>query len=1097
MHHLRLFGRPYLVGPDGTRTPLRTGKQLALLVYLALEARTRPVSRDKLITLFWPGVPAENGRHSLSQALTAIRAKLGREAVTRAGPGVKLAPLLTTDLDTDSPEFICPRDLNNPLEDLEQHGGPAFSHWVDRVRERCRASIRSHLLDAVDMARASGQVTRVHEVAEQLYVIDPQNDVAVLALAEHHLLRGDTRGAIELLRRHIAVAAEELGRQVPKQVTRFLRRVERGLVSVAGFDCVREYGTSQVVPQREVFVGRDEELSRLEALWTRARDGGLVTCLVSGPAGIGKSTLVNRLATALLTRGWPVCLTTCQEMGCKIPFAAVSDLTYKLARDPGLGATDPQWLAEISRVTPGLRTLYPGIPEPNPAPAEAIRLRIADALFRMLTAVADGGAILLLLDDVQYMDPASREVIHLLARHLESTPTLVVGTVRSTGPARSMMGCEVSEVVDWQEELSLAAMEAESTRQMVICLSESDEIPEAVCDKMVDLSQGNPYLTEMLLSDWRNNCDDSLVSIELRDDRRSARWRPPDTMRKAFDRQYKGLSRDTEHVLHLLAVAERAIPVGEIENLLALAPGVADRAALELIERTIVRTSGGALGFRNQPHRAYVYYAMSDDARTYHHGRLARSLAATRQERDFQSALEAAPHYLKAGMTKEAVDAACLGADLAVTHGAPREAERALNAVLPVLTDAGTSQVYLLLARALVAEGRFQEALNALAHWEDDGSSPHQRALAATTRVQALHRGRLGDDRNISEALDEALALTDYSGDSGLLMRVLLLSAEIASEIGDTNTLASIRTKAAQAYGSSKRADTSGLAQLTKAYCLLASGDINGALPQFRQCLGVLRKRTLDVELRQGLNGLGIASYWLGQFDEAIEAFREATKIASRIGDSVASATSWSNLGAVNEDLGDLDQAEVCYRQALELQAVASNPRRAVEVHLNLASLQMLRGGTEDAMNCLAVAKQQARVAQLWWLETDVLMAEADLCIMVGDPESAWPLVEEGLTNTRGRIYLLADMGRTERLKRHYLWATQGLEAVRRLSMTEDLRQRCPALSRRLEVLAFEEWIEQAERQTHHVGGAVDELRRLGLNGVVQRLQAFQVLYQD
>ncbi|MEJ2238388.1 MAG: AAA family ATPase, partial [Gemmatimonadales bacterium] len=637
MHHLRLFGRPHLVGPDGNPSPFRTGKQLALLVYLALEARTRPVSRDKLIELFWPDVRLKLGRHSLSQALTAVRSKLGREAVTKSGKEVQLAAPLTTDLDKGATNSLSQQELTNPLAGLEEYGGPEFSHWIDCVRERCFTHIRSRLLDEVCAARADGQIARVHEVAEQLYAVDRQNDVAALAIAERYLTRGDTRGAIVLLRRHIDAADTELGREVPKQVTRLLRRVEQGLVPISEADDALPRISSRVAARREAFLGRDEELSRLEALWGKAREGGLVTCLVSGAAGIGKSTLVNRFATGLLARGCPAYTANCQEMGRKIPFAAVSDITYKLARDPELGATDPQWLAEVSRVTPGLRALYPGIPEPHPTPAEAVRIRVADALFRMLTALA--------------------------AQRLASTPTLLLGTIRSPDNARSMISAEGSEVVDWHEELCIRTMDTESTRAMVRALSEDGEIPEAACSRLADLSQGNPYLTEMLLSDWRNNHKESLVSMELRGGRSGTQWRPPETMCKAFAQQYKGLSHDTEHVLHLLAVAERAIPISEIETLLALAPGVVDRAALELIDRSIVRTSGGALVFRNQPHRAFVYSAMSDEARMYHHGRLARSLAATREERDFQRALEASSHYSKAGMTEEAVEAACLGAD--------------------------------------------------------------------------------------------------------------------------------------------------------------------------------------------------------------------------------------------------------------------------------------------------------------------------------------------------------------------------------------------------------------------------------------------------
>jgi hypothetical protein len=232
------------------------------------------------------------------------------------------------------------------------------------------------LLADVSTARADGEVAKVHEVATQLYAIDPQNDVAALAIAEQYLMRGDSRGAIGLLRQHITTAKDELQRDVPKQVARVLRRVEQGLVPVAGVDDAVATALPYDTAKRDVFVGRDEELSRLEALWAKVHDGNLVTCIISGAAGIGKSTLITRFATTVLARGLPAYLVSCQEMGRNIPFATVSDLTCKLARDPGASATDPQSLAEASRVTPGLRAVYTGIPDPLPTPPETVRLRV-------------------------------------------------------------------------------------------------------------------------------------------------------------------------------------------------------------------------------------------------------------------------------------------------------------------------------------------------------------------------------------------------------------------------------------------------------------------------------------------------------------------------------------------------------------------------------------------------------------------------------------------------------------------------------------------------------------------------------------------------
>src|SRR2546430_17652603 len=89
---LKVLGSPELV--RGGRSPVRfrTKKHLAVLLYLHLEGRARSIPRDQLVDLLWPDVPAEKGRHSLSQALLAIPSGPGTDAGTGRGEDLHLLP---------------------------------------------------------------------------------------------------------------------------------------------------------------------------------------------------------------------------------------------------------------------------------------------------------------------------------------------------------------------------------------------------------------------------------------------------------------------------------------------------------------------------------------------------------------------------------------------------------------------------------------------------------------------------------------------------------------------------------------------------------------------------------------------------------------------------------------------------------------------------------------------------------------------------------------------------------------------------------------------------------------------------------------------
>src|SRR5437879_1502954 len=369
---LKVLGSPELVGGGRSPVRFRTKKHLAVLLYLHFEGRARSIPRDQLVDLLWPDVPPEKGRHSLSQALLAIRSRLGTDAVTGREQDVQLLAELPSDLSALRQGQVATLPVAEPLQGLDQCAGAEFAHWVDGARVRLTAQAREALRAALQATRAKGNVSETHLVAAALYQVDPLCPDAVYALAERALLDGDTVAAVRLLKDQVRRAQAELGTNPNPEIARLLRRVERGERSAFP-------AQTSPLPERLIrphpFVAREVALGRLEAIWSRVGGAGHKTCLITGAPGIGKSSLIRRFAASLGARARPVFVVPCQEIGQGIPYATVSELITALGRDPAAGGTEPLWLAEASRVCPGLRTIYPGIPQPPDAPTESIRPR--------------------------------------------------------------------------------------------------------------------------------------------------------------------------------------------------------------------------------------------------------------------------------------------------------------------------------------------------------------------------------------------------------------------------------------------------------------------------------------------------------------------------------------------------------------------------------------------------------------------------------------------------------------------------------------------------------------------------------------------------
>src|SRR5207247_6049902 len=287
-------------------------------LYPHCEGRARSIPRDRLGDLLWPDVPAAKGRHSLSQALLAIRSRLGRDAVTGGEEDVQMLAELPSDLSTLQ-HGAGATMAAEPLRGLEDCGSAEFSHWVDGARARLRIQARDTLRAALQASRARGDTATTQRLAAALYDIDPLCAEAVYALAERALLDRDTVAAVRLLKEHVERARAELGSNPNVEIARLLRRLERG-----ERPAVASPRDERIRPHP--FVGREPELGRLQAVANRVVAGarpGCETCLISGPPGIGKTSLIRRFATSLQARAWPVFIVSCQEIGQGIPYAAV------------------------------------------------------------------------------------------------------------------------------------------------------------------------------------------------------------------------------------------------------------------------------------------------------------------------------------------------------------------------------------------------------------------------------------------------------------------------------------------------------------------------------------------------------------------------------------------------------------------------------------------------------------------------------------------------------------------------------------------------------------------------------------------------------
>jgi DNA-binding CsgD family transcriptional regulator len=473
-------------------------------------------------------------------------------------------------------------------------------------------------------------------------------------------------------------------------------------------------------------VGREAELARLDGALRQAQRGAGSIVLLSGEAGVGKTRLVADLAArsdATLLRG-------AATHGAAAPYGPVVAALRSHLR------SNPDGLADCGPLRTQLALLLPELGDPAPA---ADRAALFEAIRCAFADVAADGHALVVLDDLQWSDQATLELLAALADPLRDLPVLAIAAYRSDGLARDHGVRRLRHDLrraGQLEELVLGPLDAGGTSELV-AQTLGEPVALALARAIHDRTEGIPFFVEELAAALR-------VSGAVQSGRRGLELAGegdvplPDTVRDAVLIGASELSEEARAALEVAAVA------GETFDLALVASLCSDGGVSELLERGLVREDGtGAAGFRHALTREALYADVPWLRRRALHRELAEALEAGGAQ-----SREVATHWVGAragGRAREALLRAA--ADSEAVH-AYRDAAEAGRQALELWTDNGDD------------DGR-GEALERYAR-----CSQRAGELAEAARAwRELATLRSGDARGRADAQRELAAVHDLKGD--------------------------------------------------------------------------------------------------------------------------------------------------------------------------------------------------------------------------------------------------------------------------------------------------------------------------------------------
>ncbi|WP_433668290.1 ATP-binding protein [Nocardia sp. CA-136227] len=337
--------------------------------------------------------------------------------------------------------------------------------------------------------------------------------------------------------------------------------------------------------------GREQEQQALGALIDGAREGRSAVLVVRGEAGIGKTALLEDAAAR--AEGLRVLRGTGLEAEAELPFAGLQLLlSPALDRLPGL--PDPQREALSAALGLG-----PGGREP---------MLTGLAVLSLLTEYADGSGLLVVVDDAQWLDRASRDALLFAARRLRAEGVVMVFGVRDGEGTFEAVGLTERRLTGLSPEAAAAL------------LDEHDLTP-AVRYRLLAEAHGNPLaLRELPLA----------MAAEATPDLAAGALPLTDRLRLAFHGRISRLPEATRTLLTVLATDESGEPAVILRASASLGAGIDDLAPAEAAD-LLRPDSGTSITFRHPLIRAAVYQRAPLGQRLAAHRALAEALDAPEQ----------------------------------------------------------------------------------------------------------------------------------------------------------------------------------------------------------------------------------------------------------------------------------------------------------------------------------------------------------------------------------------------------------------------------------------------------------------------------------
>ncbi len=733
-----------------------------------------------------------------------------------------------------------------------------------------------------------------------------------------------------------------------ENIDEFIQREDPLVKTITSLDNKGFVDLSSGVGKGDIFVGRDDELSRLRNLLDEVKDTGCKAVFVAGEAGVGKTRLVSELKPYALEEGYDF----------------LAGTSHSEVADPYLPLKEAfqrytERSEDVSGDTSGMAFL--GVPEDKEVEGKKMFDAERQATFYETTKyvkdIASRNPLLVFLDDVQWLDRASAEILHYMLDKIDESPILFICAYRPEDlDDEGVLKENIRKMSTGYQNVSsmeLSSLGIESTGKIIKVLLGREDVPSGYVKMLHRKTDGNPLfvkecvkhmLSEGMVDPGMNKYPSEAEEIDV-----------PDIIQQVIERRINRLNEGTKKVLDIGSVIGNVVPFELLSEVSSL-------ETFELLDHVDILRGNQLWHESADEEKFYFHHDIIKDAvynnlrnvkKRVLHGKIAEALREELSDEELKDRCpRLAYHYSRAGKDSEAMEFYIRGASQAEKVYAHEDAIEMYHEALDIAEEIGEKDKKLDilddLGKAYRLTGEFEEAVSTFEEAIDVVDD--RKREASFRRKLARICEKMGKYDKVIEECDEGLELLD-DGDKEEKSELLSAQGRAYMKISEYYEAKDIQDRSL-----SIAEESGGREKIANAHHEIGTvewyrSNYQNALEHFEEALEIRE----DIDDKQGiansLNNIGLIYYDREELEEALEYHKRSREIAEEIGNKWSVSTSLNNIGIIYYKKAEWDEALRYFEDCYWMDKKMGDDQGTAYALTNIGNIYLYKGDLKKALD--------------------------------------------------------------------------------------------------------------------------------------------------